>query len=202
MSLCHCLSWYFSCCRYVSLARICCAWIGTIVSYGCAVIAELVMQAIEFIALATSPISVRWWRRFVDDSNSCLKKCDVQFFHDHLNAINEHIQFTIEMPSISEKGESIAFLDTSNTVLKTGDSLYIVYIFKDEYLKKGHAPKRWNVNVIKNLVCDLFIYVYIFIYICIGYHMRGEVISVLSLERRYHILSRVSAANEGQNMIS
>ena len=36
----------------------------------------------------------------------------------------------------------------------------------------------------------------------IGYHMRGEVISVLSLERRYHILSRVSAANEGQNMIS
>ena len=27
--------------------------------------------------------------------------------------------------------------------------------------------------------------------------MRGEVISVLSLERRYHILSRVSAANEG-----
>ena len=38
--------------------------------------------------------------------------------------------------------------------------------------------------------------------ICIGYHTRGEVISVLSLERRYHILSRVSAANEGQNMIS
>ena len=32
--------------------------------------------------------------------------------------------------------------------------------------------------------------------------MRDEVISVLSLERRYHILSRVSAANEGQNMIS
>ena len=27
--------------------------------------------------------------------------------------------------------------------------------------------------------------------------MRGEVTSVLSLERRYHILSRVSAANEG-----
>ena len=30
--------------------------------------------------------------------------------------------------------------------------------------------------------------------------MRGEVISVLSLERRYHILSRVSVAKEGQNM--
>ena len=34
----------------------------------------------------------------------------------------------------------------------------------------------------------------------IGYHMRDEVISVLSLEGA--ILSRVSAANEGQNMIS
>ena len=41
-------------------------------------------------------------------------------------------------------------------------------------------------------------------YASIGYHMRmrGEVISILSLKRRYHILSRVSAANEGQNMIS
>ena len=38
--------------------------------------------------------------------------------------------------------------------------------------------------------------------ICIGYHMRGEVISVLLLEGQYHIVSRVSAANEGQNMIS
>ena len=38
--------------------------------------------------------------------------------------------------------------------------------------------------------------------ICIGYHMRDEVISVLSLEGRYHILSRVSSATEGQNMIS
>ena len=28
--------------------------------------------------------------------------------------------------------------------------------------------------------------------------MRGEVVSVLSLERRYHILSRVSATNEGK----
>ena len=32
-------------------------------------------------------------------------------------------------------------------------------------------------------------------YICIGYHMRGEVISVLSLERRYHILSLVRCAH-------
>ena len=48
----------------------------------------------------------------------------------------------------------------------------------------------------------MYICIYVYMYIFIGYHKRGEVISVLSLERRYHILSRVSAANEGQNMIS
>ena len=35
-----------------------------------------------------------------------------------------------------------------------------------------------------------------------GYHMRGELISVLSLEGQYHIFSQVSAANERQDMIS
>ena len=36
----------------------------------------------------------------------------------------------------------------------------------------------------------MYINIYRNIYICIGYHMRGEVISVLSLKRRYHILTR------------
>ena len=60
-----------------------------------------------------------------------------------------------------------------------------------------------RVSCYKAIVRQVYIYIYIYIkHICIGYHMRGEVISVLSLERRYHILSRVSAANEGQSMIS
>ena len=32
--------------------------------------------------------------------------------------------------------------------------------------------------------------------ICAGYYMRGEVVLVLSLEGRYHIVSRVSAAKK------
>ena len=32
--------------------------------------------------------------------------------------------------------------------------------------------------------------------ICTGYYMRGEVVLVLSLEGRYHIVSRVSAAKK------
>ena len=77
-----------------------------------AVIAELVMQRIEKIALETSPVPVRWWRRYVDDSNTCLKTKDVMRFHSHLNTINKHIQFTIETPSIIQGNQCISFLDT------------------------------------------------------------------------------------------
>jgi hypothetical protein len=63
-----------------------------------AVIAEIVMQEIEAIAINTLPVPVRWWRRYVDDSNSCLRKNDIEQFHTHLNTINNNIQFTIELP--------------------------------------------------------------------------------------------------------
>ena len=86
-----------------------------------AVIAEIVMQEIESIALDSSPCPVRWWRRYVDDSNSCLRKQDVQKFHSHLNSINTNIQFTIEMPSTSDQGQTISFLDTNITFTDNGD---------------------------------------------------------------------------------
>ena len=77
--------------------------------FGCAmgspvsaVIAELVMERIEKIALETSPVPLRWWRRNVDDSTTCLKRKDVIRFHSHLNTINKHIQFMIETPSINQ----------------------------------------------------------------------------------------------------
>ena len=67
--------------------------------FGCAmgspvsaVIAELVMQEVEQKALATSIVQPRWWRRYVDDANVCLKKAAVQQFHDHLNSINQFRQ--------------------------------------------------------------------------------------------------------------
>ena len=61
-----------------------------------AVIAELVMQEVETMPLATSPVRVKRWKRYVDDSNSCMKNDDVNSFHNHLNSIYQHIKFTIE----------------------------------------------------------------------------------------------------------
>ena len=77
-----------------------------------AVIAELVMQRVEKIALETSPVPIRWWKRYVDDSNACLKQADIQAFHNHINTINRNIQFTIEIPEVRNGEQSIAFLDT------------------------------------------------------------------------------------------
>ena len=94
-----------------------------------AVIAELVMQRIEKVALETSPVSVRWWKRYVDDSNACLKQPDVPLFHQHLNSINPHIQFTIEMPDVNGDGsQTIAFLDTD--LLSTASGNIAVKVFR------------------------------------------------------------------------
>jgi hypothetical protein len=121
-----------------------------------AVIAELVMQEIEATALATSLVGTRWWRRYVDDSNSCLKKKDVQSFHDHLNSIDPNIQFTIELPSTSERGQSIAFLDTEVIVSKNGRVEVTVYrkvTHTEKYLAfDSHNPKQSKVAVVKTLL--------------------------------------------------
>ena len=87
---------------------------------------------------------------------SVWKKCDVQTFHDHLNSINEHIQFTIERPTVSEQGESIAFLDTSNTVLKSGQVEVAVYqkaTHTEKYLAfDSHHPGQSKAAAVKTLL--------------------------------------------------
>ena len=87
-------------------------------TFGCsmgppvsAVLAELVMIDIETRALSTFASQPRWWKRYVDDSNTCLKRTDVVNFHSHLNSINSHIQFTIEYPDVTTGTQNIAFLD-------------------------------------------------------------------------------------------
>ncbi|XP_078364020.1 uncharacterized protein LOC144648278 [Oculina patagonica] len=102
--------------------------------FGCAmgspvsaVIAGLVMEEIEEKALASAPVKPCWWGRYVDDSNACLKSESIRVFHSHLNSINPHIQFTIEMPTTGAEDQTIAFLDTSNTVSASGQVEVGVY---------------------------------------------------------------------------
>ena len=121
-----------------------------------AVIAEIVKQEIESIAINTSHVPVRWWRRYVDDSNSCLRKNDIEQFHTHLNTINKNIQFTIELPSESNCGEAISFLDTHITILKNRTIEVSVYR-KDTHTNKyisfhSHNPTQSKRAVVQTLL--------------------------------------------------
>ena len=121
-----------------------------------AVVAELVMQRIEKVTLDSSPVPVRWWKRYVDDSNACLKQLDVPFFHQHLNSFNSHIQFTIEIPAFNQNGsQTIAFLDTQFLGNISGN--IDVKVFRknthtDKYLPfESHSHKNDKKAVIKTL---------------------------------------------------
>ena len=121
-----------------------------------AVIAELVMQEVEEKALETSPVQRKWWRRYVDDSNACIKRDGVEAFHSHLNSINANIQFTVEMPTTTMGKNSIAFLDTNNTVNEDGRIELGVYrktTHTGKYLDfHSHSPAQSKRAVVKTLM--------------------------------------------------
>ena len=120
-----------------------------------AVIAELIMQEVEGIAITTSPVDLRWWKRYVNDSNSCLKRSCVQSFHDHLNSINPCIQFTIELPATVGDNDVISFLDTEVVVRPCGNVVVAVHrksTHTDKYLSfNSHNPKQHKATVVKTL---------------------------------------------------
>jgi hypothetical protein len=70
-----------------------------------AIVANLCMEVIEEQAIrdATSPPKV--WKCFVDDCFSIIQNTNILSFHDTLNSIDPHIDFTIE----NEKDGKIAF---------------------------------------------------------------------------------------------
>ncbi|XP_068756954.1 uncharacterized protein [Montipora capricornis] len=118
-----------------------------------AVIAELVMQEVEEKALETSPVRPKWWRRYVDDSNACMKQNGVEVFHSHLNSMNANIQFTVEMPTITMGKKSIAFVDTNSTVNEDGKLEVGVYrkaTHTSKYLDfHSHSPAQSKRAVVK-----------------------------------------------------
>ncbi|XP_068720508.1 uncharacterized protein [Montipora capricornis] len=92
------------------------------------VIANLVMEHVELQALSTFTASPRWWFRYVDDSNACIKSTELDNFHRHLNAVNPHIQFTVERPTPVDGKPTIAFLDTNVSTLPNGEVEVQVYL--------------------------------------------------------------------------
>ena len=111
--------------------------------YGCpmgspvsAILANIVMEHIEEIALSTAPHPPKWWFRYVDDSHVGIYKLHVDEFHDHLNSVHPSIQFTVE----KECNNSIAFLDTTTTRHSDGS------ITTSVYRKPTHTDKYLDYN--------------------------------------------------------
>lgn len=128
--------------------------------FGCAmgspispVIADLVMEEIEETAIATAPHPPKWWFRCVDDSHTCLKKDQVDEFHQHLDSINPSIQFTLELEDT--KGQGLPFLDTITT--RRGTQLEVNVYRKpthtDRYLDfNSHHPMCHKRSVVSTLL--------------------------------------------------
>ena len=87
----------------------------------------------------------------MDDSHACLQKRYVQEFHDHLNAINPHTQFTKEV----EENNCISFLDTLTT--RVHDCIQVSVYRKpthtDKYLDfNSHHPAQQKRSVLNTLL--------------------------------------------------
>ena len=72
------------------------------------VIANIYMEHFESLAIPSSPTLIKWWFRYVDDVHGATRKDQVNKLQEHLNSIDPHIKFTIELPGI----DGLPFLDT------------------------------------------------------------------------------------------
>ncbi|XP_068671416.1 uncharacterized protein [Montipora foliosa] len=126
--------------------------------HGCAmgspvspVVANLCMEAIEEMAINTSEVQPKVWKRYVDDSFCIIKRDAVNSFHTTLNSIDPHILFTIE----EESDQQIAFLDT---LVSRKDNTITIDVYRkathtDRYLDfSSHHDKRHKISTAETLL--------------------------------------------------
>ena len=80
------------------------------------IVANLYLEHFESGALDTAPTPPAMWYRYVDDTMTKIHEYAVRSFSEHLNSIDQHIQFTSE----EEKNVTIPFLDTCLHVNQDG----------------------------------------------------------------------------------
>ena len=85
------------------------------------------------IAIPSSPTLIKWWFRYVDDVYSATRKDQVNKLQEHLNSIDPHIKFTIELPGT----DGFPLLDTLTkpTLNSIESTVYRKPAHTDRYLK-------------------------------------------------------------------
>ena len=97
------------------------------------VVANLYMEQFESRALDTAPTPPTMWYRYVDETMAKIHENAIDSFSEHLNSIDQHIQFTSEQ----EKDGRIPFLDTCVSINQDGSTKISVYrkpTHTDQYL--------------------------------------------------------------------
>ena len=116
-------------------------------------VANLVMEDVEERALASFDIQLPFWKRYVDDTCTVVLKDRVQDLLQHLNGIEESINFIVEV----ENEGCIPFLDVVISRKPDGSistSVYMKATHTDKYLDfDSHHPlshKRSVVNTFQS----------------------------------------------------
>ena len=81
------------------------AAIGSLIS---PIVANLYMENFDVKTVSTAPHTTYLWKRYVDDTFTIIKSSQRRAFLDHINSIDQHIQFTSEE---QKEDGSMPFLD-------------------------------------------------------------------------------------------
>ena len=94
---------------------------------------------------------MKWWFRYVDDVHSAIRKDQVNKLQEHLNSIDLHIKFTIELPGT----DGFPFLDTLTkpTPNSIESTVYRKNTHRDRYLDyTSNHPISAKLSVIHILI--------------------------------------------------
>ena len=116
------------------------------------IVANIYMENFEVEAIRSAPIPPQFWKRYVDDTFTILESSKKEEFLEHLNSIDQQIQFTAEEPR--EDG-AMPFLDILVSPGRDGSlstSVYRKPTHTDLYLQwESHHPLSSKYSVIGTL---------------------------------------------------
>ena len=127
--------------------------------HGCAmaspvspIVANICMEEIEEMAMESTPVPPKIWKRYVDDSFCIIKKNAVATFHESLNSIDPHISLTIDY----EANGQLSFLDTLISCCDRGNldiSVYRKPTHIDSYLDfNSHHDIKQKISTANTLL--------------------------------------------------
>ena len=105
------------------------------------VLSNIFMEHVEQLAISTFSTPPIVWCRYVDDTFCILDKSQTESFHQHLNSVCKHIQFTKEV----EFESSLPFLDVlvSRSGNNISNQMHKKPTHTDRYLPyTSHHPKH------------------------------------------------------------